>query len=110
MADNQSKEVWNFLSHCNKDYEKVRQDGNTSVLESESGTFYIDENGIVQRFEPSDGNPFIDEKTDLNDNYIHSTEKSIRTLIITDPCGQASSFGSHHLYDGAWLRIGMFYI
>ena len=84
MVDNQSNEVWKFLSHRNKDYEKVRQDGNTSVLESESGSFFIDENGIVQRFEPSAGNPFIDEKTDLNDNYIHSTEKSIRTLIIPE--------------------------
>ena len=75
MADNQSNEIWVFLSHSNKDYEKVLQISNKSVLKSESGSFLVDKKGIVQRFEPAGDNLFIDEKTELNDNYIHRTEK-----------------------------------
>ena len=82
MADNSNNEVWVFLSHSNRDYEKVRQISNKSVLKSESGSFHVDKNGIAQRFEPAGDNPFIDEKTELNDNYIHRTEKSIRTFIV----------------------------
>lgn len=52
------------------------------VLQSESGTFFIDEYGILQRFEPAADNPFIEEMTELNDNYTYTTHKSIRTLII----------------------------
>lgn len=80
MADNSNNEIWVFLSHSNKDYEKVRQV--RKILTSVSGRFFVDENGFVQRFEPAENNPFIDEKTELNDNYIHSTEKSIRTFIV----------------------------
>ena len=41
----------------------------TSVLKSESGSFYVDKNGVVQRFEPAQDNPFVEEETELNDNY-----------------------------------------
>ena len=54
------------------------------VLYSESGAFVVDRNGIVQSFEPSEGNPFFDEKTELNGNYIYCTHRSIRTLIVPD--------------------------
>ena len=63
-------------------YEKGRQTRNMSVLESESGLFFVDENGIAQRFEPAKDNPFFDEETEHNDNYTFKTDKSIRTLII----------------------------
>lgn len=82
MANNSNNETWTFISHSNKDYEKGRQARNTSVLESESGLFFIDENGIAQRFEPAKDNPFFDEETEQNDNYTFKTDKSIRTLII----------------------------
>ena len=55
---------------------------NGSILTSESGTFHIDENGIAQRFEPADGNPFIEEEAEFNDNYTYTTHKSIRIMII----------------------------
>ena len=60
--------------------EKVKLD----YTESESGTFFVDDYGIVQRFEPSEDNPIMDEVTDYDDNYIHRTEKTIRTLIVPE--------------------------
>ena len=82
MKDNQSNEIWAFLSHSNKDYEKVGQVSYKSVLKSESGFFYIDGNGIVQRFEPAGDNTFIEEEKEHNDNYTYKTRKSIRTMVI----------------------------
>ena len=81
MADNSTNEIWISLSHSNKD-EKVRQV--RKILTSVSGRFIVDENGVAQRFEPVEDNSFIDEKTEQNDNYTHSTEKSIRTFIVPD--------------------------
>lgn len=52
------------------------------MLKSESGTFYIDENGIAQRFEPSVDNPFIEEETTKEANYMYDTYKSIRSFIV----------------------------
>jgi len=49
---------------------------------SESGIFFIDKNGIVQRFEPAGGNPFIEEEAGFNDHYTYKTHKSIRTLVV----------------------------
>ena len=82
MADNSNNEIWAFLSHSNKDNEKVRQLSNKSELNSESGSFYVDKKGVVQRFEPARDNPFIEEETEHNDNYTYQTHKSIRTMII----------------------------
>ena len=76
MTDNNNNKVCAFLSHSNKDYEKV--------LYSESGIFYLDEHGIVQRFVPSSDNSFIDEETEFNDNYTYTTYKSIRTFIVSN--------------------------
>lgn len=50
-----------------------------SLITSESGTFFIDKNGIVQRFEPAEDNPYVD---DIWDYQITKEGKSIRTLII----------------------------
>lgn len=52
------------------------------VLESESGTFFIDGDGIVLRFETSNDNPFIEEKIEKKANYTFDTNKSIRTFIV----------------------------
>ena len=79
-----NNEIWTFLSHSIKDYEKVRQPNNISVLKSESSSFYVDKNGIVQRFEPAGDNPFFEEETKHYDNYTYKTRKSIRTMIIPD--------------------------
>ena len=81
MADNSNNEIWVFLSHSNKDYEKVGQVSNKSVLKSESGFFYIDGNGIVQRFVPAEDNhnPYVD---DVSDYQITKISKSIRTMVI----------------------------
>lgn len=52
---------------------------------SESGTFYIDEDGIVQRFEPSDDNLFLEEKVEephAYDGFV--IKKSIRHLIVPE--------------------------
>lgn len=82
MADNSNNEIWVFLSHSNKDYEKARQA--KIILTSESGSFYINKDGITLLFEPSEDNPFYDEKTEHDDNYIHCTERSIRTFIVPE--------------------------
>ena len=84
MADNSNNGIWAFLSHSNKDYEKVRQISNLSVLKSESGSFYVDKKSVAQRFEPAGGNPFIEEEAEFNDYYTYTTHKSIRTMIIPD--------------------------
>lgn len=54
------------------------------TLRSESGSFVIDGNGVVQRFEPSSTNPFIEEVTTIKSNYTYDTYKSIRTFIIPE--------------------------
>lgn len=74
MADKSNNDNWVFLSHSNKGYEKL--------LNSESGTFYIDNHSIVQRFEPTAVNPFIEEKTVIEANFTFKTDKSIRTFIV----------------------------
>lgn len=82
MEDNSNNEIWTILTHSNKDYEKVRQISNRSVLKSESGSFYVDKTGVMQRFEPAGDNPYIEEETEFNDNYTYTTHKSIRTVIM----------------------------
>ncbi len=54
------------------------------ILESESGLFYSDENGIVEDFKPSQNNLFIDEITEFDDNYHYTTNKSIQTFIVPE--------------------------
>jgi len=76
MTDNSNDERWVSLSNSNKDYE--------NVLNSESGSFFVDDRGIVQRFEPAADNPFIEEETEFNDNYTYTTYKSIRTFIVSN--------------------------
>ena len=49
-----------------------------NCLTSESGRFYLDESGMVQRFEPADNNPFVEF-------YDGLCSRHIDTLII--PCG-----------------------
>ena len=58
------------------------KNGNECVLKSESGSFFVDKNGIVQRFEPAGGNPYFEKEAELNDNYTYNTHKSIRTMVI----------------------------
>lgn len=82
MEDNSNNEIWMILTHSNKDYEKVQQISNRSVLKSESGSFYVDKTGVMQRFEPAGDNPYIEEETEFNDNYTYTTHKSIRTMIM----------------------------
>ena len=93
MADNSNNEIGVFLSHSNKDYGKVQQISNKLVLKSESGTFYVDMKGVVQRFEPARDNPFIVEEAEFNDNYTYTTHESIRTMVIPNGVkGFASDF------------------
>lgn len=84
MADNSNNKIWTFLFHSNKDYEKVQQICNMSVLKSESGSFYVDKKGVAQYFEPAGDNPFIEEEAEYNDNYTYTTHQSIRIMIIPD--------------------------
>lgn len=66
-------EICTILSHSNKDCGKV--------LKSESGMFFVDDKGIVQRFEPAVDNPFIEEDTEIETNT-PTGYKSIRTFIV----------------------------
>lgn len=76
MTDNRKNEIWVFHSHSNKDYEKV--------LNSESGSFFIDGKGVVQRFDPSVDNPFVEEETTIKTNYAYDTYKTLRTFIVPE--------------------------
>lgn len=74
MTNSSNNYIWGFLSHSNKDYEEV--------LNSGSGSFYVNEDGVAQRFEPAADNPFIEDETEMNDNYNYSTHRTIRTFIV----------------------------
>ena len=76
MEGKSNIKTWVFHSHSDNDYEKV--------LNSESGTFYVDDHSIVQRFEPANNNPFVDEETEIESNYTYTTHKSIRTFIVPE--------------------------
>lgn len=66
---------------------------NHTALKSESGTFFIDDKGIVRNFEPSRSNPIYEEETLVEHNYIFNTKKSIRTLVVPEGVkGFASDF------------------
>lgn len=76
MANNNNNEIFIFLSHSTQDYE--------IALYSESGTFYIDCQGIVQRFEPATDNQFIEEETEIEVIYKYTTHRSIHTFIVPE--------------------------
>ena len=61
--------------------EKLHQKNRPYFLESESGVFFLDEHGIVERFEPSIDNPFKNERTEKGDIV---TQRSIRSLIVPE--------------------------
>ena len=73
MTNNGNSKTEGFPSYLNKDSVKK--------LNSESGSFLVNEHGIVHCFEPADDNPFIDEETEIKANYIYTTHKSIRTYV-----------------------------
>jgi len=66
-----------------KESNKMQNIDGTTALTSESGTFYVDDKGIVQRFIPADDNPFVDEEIEVTSNYTYKTYKSIRTFIVS---------------------------
>ena len=74
MAEHNNNETRTSLPDSNKEHKEV--------LYSESGTFIIDGNGIVQDFEPAEDNPFIEEENECQSRYTYTTYKSIRTFIV----------------------------
>jgi len=76
MTENNNSEIWVFLSHSNKECEKV--------LNSESGSFFVNEHGVPHRYEPSVDNPYIEDESEKNANYKFKTNKSIRTFIVPE--------------------------
>lgn len=54
-----------------------------NVLESESGLFHIDKDGMLMNFQPSGNNPIIEEKTEEPCAYYgYVIRKSIQHLVI----------------------------
>lgn len=51
-------------------------------IDSSSGRFLVDNNGIALSFEPSEDNEYIIEETELNTYNQHHPNKSIKTLIV----------------------------
>ena len=51
-------------------------------IDSSSGRFLVDNNGIALSFEPSEDNEYIIEETELNTYNRHHPNKSIKTLIV----------------------------
>ena len=64
-------------------------------IDSSSGRFLVDNNGIALSFEPSEDNEYIIEETELNTYNQHHPNKSIKTLIVPKGVkGFASDFMS----------------
>ena len=84
LADNLANGIYGDTNVKEADFLYRLSDGTKGhgMLKSESGTFYIDEYGIAQRFEPSVDNPFIEEGTKKECNYTFTTNKSIRTFVV----------------------------
>ena len=84
LADNLANGIYDDTNVKEADFLYRLSDGTKGhgMLKSESGTFYIDEYGIAQRFEPSVDNPFIEEGTEKECNYTFTTNKSIRTFVV----------------------------
>lgn len=55
-----------------------------TILESESGYFHVDENGIAQQFVPSDENPYIYEVMERRSYYTYEPRRSIRTFVVPE--------------------------
>ena len=67
--------LYRLLDNAQKEY----------ALTSESGLFYVDDEGIVLRFEPSEDNPIKEEKVDepyAYDGFV--VKKSIKHLIVPE--------------------------
>ena len=56
----------------------------SKYVESQSGKFFINDDGIVLSFEPSKENAFIIEDTEVKEIYEYRTTRSIRTFIVPD--------------------------
>lgn len=85
LADNLTKGTLGITNKKEAEFlNGLLKDDCTKVLRSESGTFFINDKGIVQRFEPAADNPFIEEDTDIESNYTHTTHKSIRTFVVPE--------------------------
>lgn len=76
MTKTINNEIWISPFHSNN--------GSMKKINSESGSFLVNEYGIVQCFEPADDNPFIDEEIEIENSYIYTTQKSIRTFIMPE--------------------------
>ena len=74
MTNNGNSKTEGFPSYLNKDSMKK--------LNSESGSFLVNEHGIAHHFEPADDNPFIKDETVIEVKYTYTTHKSIRTFIV----------------------------
>lgn len=66
-------------------------------IESQSGKFLVDNEGIALRFEPSKENEFIIEKIEFEKyHYSYQTSKTIRTFIVPEGVtGFVSDFMRH---------------
>lgn len=84
LADNLAKGTYGTPNVKEADflYGLIDNNDEKGVLKSESGNFYIDQDGIVLRFDPSVDNPFIEEESEKNANYTFTTNKSIRTFVV----------------------------
>lgn len=84
LADNLSKGVYSDANAKEAEflYGLLDDADEEHVLNSESGSFFIDDKGVALRFEPSSDNSFIEEETTIKANYTYDTYKSIRTFIV----------------------------
>lgn len=53
-------------------------------IESQSGKFFVDKEGIALSFEPSKDNELIIEDTEFQKNYFYHTNKTLRTFIVPE--------------------------
>ncbi len=55
------------------------------ALESESGVFLVDEDGVAREFQPAADNLFVNENTDMKIRYsTYSTTRKLRTFVVPE--------------------------
>lgn len=87
LADNLRKGTFKEANPKEADflYGLLNDDEEVIALESESGTFFIDGDGIVFRFTPSNENPITEEKVDEHHAYYgFVVKKSIRHFVVPE--------------------------
>ncbi len=71
------------MMSVNKVFSRFRKN-RMKPISNETGTYYVDSNGKLLKFEPSTDNPIVDEETILRPHREYRTFHSIKNLVIPE--------------------------